>query len=114
MKTRFSLKVTVAAFLSMWLATTGCAQQPAATAKEPASMASPEATAAIASANAAIKTAKANNWIWRDTEQFAAEAQAAADKGENDVAIKLANMARKEAENATAQFNYENSHPRGM
>ena len=111
MKTCFPLKLTATALLSMWLASTGCAQQAA---KEPASLASPEALAAIASANSAIKTAKSNNWIWRDTEQFAAEAQAAADKGENDVAIKLANKARLEAENATSQFKYENSHPRGM
>ena len=111
MKTSFPLKLTATVFLSMWLASTGCAQQ---TAREPATKASPAATAAIESANAAIRTARENNWIWRDTEKFAAEAQAAADKGENDVAIKLANKARKEAENATAQFNYENSHPRGM
>jgi len=111
MKIRFPLKLMATMFLSMWLASTGCAQQAA---KEPATMASPEATAAIAAANAAIKAAKANNWIWRDTEKFAQEAQAAADKGENDVAIKLANKAKKEAENASAQLEYENSHPRGL
>jgi len=111
MKTRFPIKLMSTALLSMWLATAGCAEQAA---KAPASMASAEAAAAIAGANSAIKAAKANNWIWRDTEQFAAEAQAAADRGENDVAIKLANKAREEAEDAVAQFNYENTHPRGL
>jgi hypothetical protein len=76
--------------------------------------ASPEAVAAIAGANAAIKNAKANNWIWVNTEKFATEAQTAADKGDNAVAIKLANKARAEAENAIAQYNFENAHPRGM
>lgn len=112
MKTRFAYRLLSTAVLSMWLAT-GCsllsAQSDTAAAK-----ASPEATAAIASANAAIKNAKANNWIWVNTEKFAEEAQAAADKGDNATAIKLANMAKAEAENAVAQYSYEKSHPRGM
>ena len=77
-------------------------------------MASQQALDAIADANAAIKVAKSNDWIWRDTEKFAEEAQAAADKGDNAVAIKLANKAKQQAEDATEQFNYENAHPRGL
>ena len=75
---------------------------------------SSQAIAAIAAANAAIKNARANDWIWINTEKFAKEAQAAADKGDNAVAIKLADKAKEEADNAIAQYNYENAHPRGM
>jgi len=112
MKTRFPSRLLSTAILSLLLAS-GCAQM-SAQSSEPASKASPEAVAAIDSANAAIKNAKANNWIWANTEQFAEEAQKAADKGENAVAIKLANMAKAEAESAVAQYNYEKANPRGM
>lgn len=110
MKTRFPTKLWSIAVLSIVLAT-GCAQQ---SAKAPATKASPEATAAIAGANAAIKSAKANKWIWRDTEKFAKEAQAAADKGDNAAAIKLANKAKKQAEDAIAQYQYETANPRDL
>ena len=111
MKTRFPLRLLSTALLSLWLVS-GCADQ--STKAASSSKASPEATAAIAAANNAIKSAKANDWIWRDTENFASEAQAAADKGENDLAIKLANKAKAEADNAVAQYNYEKAHPRGL
>jgi hypothetical protein len=112
MKTRFSYRLLSTTILSLLLVT-GCSYF-SSKPSEPASKASPEAVAAIASANAAIKNAKANNWIWVNTEKFAAEAQAAADKGDNAVAVKLANKAKAEAENAVAQYNYEKAHPRGM
>ena len=111
MKTCFPLRLLSTAVLSLWLVS-GCADQ--STKPASSSKASPEAAAAITAANDAIKAAKANNWIWRDTEKFASEAQAAADKGENDVAIKLANKAKDEADNAAAQYNYEEAHPRGL
>lgn len=79
-----------------------------------ASKASPEATAAIADAGDAIKAAKANNWIWRDTEKFLKQATEAADKGENDTAVKLANKARFQAEAAVIQYNHEKNNPRGL
>lgn len=113
MKTRFPTKLWSIAILSAVLAT-GCAMfadEPAAPA---ATKASPEAAAAIASADAAIKAAKANKWIWRDTEKFAAEAEAAADKGDSATAIKLANKAKAEAEDAIAQYKYEMANPRGL
>jgi hypothetical protein len=113
MKTRFPSKLLSTAILSSLLIA-GCASMNSSAPGNPASKASPEATAAIASANAAIKNAKANNWIWVNTESFAEEAQAAADKGDNAVAIQLANKAKAEAENAVAQYNYEKAHPRGM
>lgn len=112
MKTRFPSRPLSTAILSILL-TAGCAQM-SAQPGEPATKASPEAVAAIASANAAVKKAKANNWLWRDTEKFAEEAQIYADKGENKVAIILANMAKAEADNAVAQYSYETAHPRGM
>jgi hypothetical protein len=110
MKTRFHLRILSTAVLSLWLVS-GCAGQ---TSKTDTTMASPEAIAAIAAANEAIKAAKANDWIWRDTEKFAEEAQAAADKGDNAVAIKLAYKAKNQAELAVAQYLYEKAHPRGL
>ena len=109
MKPRFIVKLVSTLILSLWLVN-GCAEK----ATKSASAASPEATAAIAAANDAIKKAKANNWMWRDTEKFAKEAQAAADKGDNATAIKLANKAKSQAESAVAQFNHEKNNPRGL
>jgi hypothetical protein len=111
MKTRFPLRLLSTAVLSLWLVS-GCADQ--ATKAASSSKSSPEAAAAIAAANDAIKAAKANNWIWNATEDFAQQAQAAADKGDNAVAIKLANKAKDEANNAVAQYQYEKAHPRGL
>ena len=109
MKPRFTLKILTTVVLSVWLVN-GCAQS----ADKPTSAASPEATAAIAAADAAIKKAKANNWIWRDTEKFAKEAKEAADKGDNAAAIKLANKAKAQAEDAVNQYEYEMANPRGL
>jgi hypothetical protein len=81
---------------------------------ETASKASPEATAAINTAGGAIKKAKANDWIWRDTEKFLKQAQAAADKGDNATAIKLAKKARFQADMAITQYKFEKANPRGM
>jgi short-subunit dehydrogenase len=92
----------------------GCSYFHTRTSESASTKASPDAIAAIAGANAAIRNAKANDWIWINTEKFAKEAQAAADKGDNAVAIKLADKAKAEAENAIAQYNYEKAHPRGM
>ncbi len=78
------------------------------------SKASPEATAAISTASGAIKKAKTNNWIWRDTEKFLKQAQAAANKGDNAAAIKLAKKAKFQAEAAVTQYNFEKANPRGM
>ena len=69
-----------------------------------ASAASPEATQAIAAAKVAIGKAKANDWIWCDTEKFLNKAEAAADKGDNTTAIKMANKAKFQAEDAVKQY----------
>ena len=111
MKIQLPGKLIITAILSLWLVN-GCADRQ--TKQVPMTLASPEATAAITSASAAIKKAKANDWIWRDTENFLKNAQAAADKGDNATAIKLANKAKTQAELAVTQYNYEKAHPRGL
>ena len=111
MKTRAHVKLLISAILSMWLIS-GCADQ--ATKSGSGSMASPEATTAIASANSAIKAAKANNWIWRDTEKILKKAEAAAKKGEEAKAIKLANQARDQANLAVKQYQLEQRVNRGL
>ena len=94
--------------LSLWLAS-GCAEQSTKGAK-----ASPEAAAAITNASDAIKAAKANDWIWRDTEKFLKQAKEAAASGDNAKAVKLADKAKFEAETAVVQYNYETTHQRGL
>jgi nucleoid-associated protein YgaU len=82
----------------------GCAGTP----KEPAvDQGSAEADQAITAAEAAIAKAKANDWIWRDTEKFLKEAQDAAAKGDSDAAVSLANKARSQAEMAENQYYLE-------
>jgi hypothetical protein len=110
MKSSFTVKLLSTVILSLWLVS-GCAENAT---KSSAGKASPEAVAAIAAANDAIKSAKANDWLWRDTEKFAKQAQESADKGDNTAAIKLANKAKDEAEDAIAQYKYEKANPRGL
>jgi len=82
----------------------GCATTP----QEPAAPSvSAEATQAIDGAKAAIAQAKSVDWLWRDTETFLSEAEAAAAEGDNATAIKLANKARDEAELALNQYYLE-------
>ena len=112
MKTRFNVKLLSAALLSVCL-TSGCAEQSTKT-EAAASKASPEATAAITNAKDAIAIAKSNDWVWRDTESFLSKAQAAADAGDNAMAIKLADKAKFEAEAAVVQYNFETTNQRGL
>jgi hypothetical protein len=112
MKKRLPVKLLTITVLSAAL-TVGCASSGNG-GSGGAAKASPEATAAIMNASDAIKAAKANDWIWRDTEAFLKQAQEAADKGENDTAIKLANKARFQAEAAVIQYNHEMNNPRGL
>jgi len=92
--------VPVVLVLSMLAA---CASTP----KEPVVDQSAQADQAIAAAEAAIAKAKANDWIWRDTEKFLKEAQDAAAKGDSDAAVDLANKARDQAELAENQYYLE-------
>ena len=110
MKIRLPVKLLSTALLSLWLVN-GCADQ---SVKASGSKASPEATAAIANASDAIKAAKANDWIWVNTEDFLKQAQEAADKGDNDAAVALASKAQFEAEVAIAQYNLETKNPRRL
>ncbi len=109
MKTPFHVTLLSTVVLSLWLAS-GCADQYT----KGASKANPEATAAITNASDAIKAAKANDWIWRDTEKFLKQAQEAAASGDNAKAVKLADKAKFEAETAVVQYNFETSHQRGL
>jgi pectate lyase len=113
MKKRLPVKLMTTTFLSAVLMI-GCAQTQEKAASGGASKASPEAAAAIKEASDAIKVAKGNNWIWRDTEQFLKQAKEAADKGDSDTAVKLANKAKFEAEAAVTQYNLEKNNPRGF
>lgn len=69
--------------------------------------ASAETTKAIAAAKTAIKQAKMLDWIWRDTEKFLKKAEAAAKKGDNAKAMKLANKSRQQADDAVNQYYLE-------
>ena len=113
MKTRSHVKLLLSVVLSLWLVN-GSADQVLKTETDSMSKANPVAIAAIASAASAIKVAKANNWIWRDTEKFLKQAQAAADKGDTKAAVKLANKAKFQAETAVTQYKYETANPRGL
>jgi hypothetical protein len=112
MKKRLPVKLLTITVLTAVL-TVGCASSGNG-GSDGASKASPEATAAIKDAGDAMKAAQANNWIWRDTGKFLKQAQEAADKGENNAAIQLANKARFQAEAAVIQYNHEKNNPRGL
>lgn len=113
MKKRLPVKLMTIAILSIVLSV-GCAGQANKEGGKAASKASPQAMAAIENAAEAIEAAEANDWIWRDTETFLQEAREAAKKGDNNMAIKLAEKARFQAEAAIIQYNYETNHPRGL
>ncbi len=67
---------------------------------------------AIDGAKAAIAKAKSVNWIWRDTEKILKQAESEAalvpkEAGHKELAIKLANKARNQAEMAVNQYYLE-------
>ncbi|MEA2093542.1 MAG: hypothetical protein U9P11_03145 [Pseudomonadota bacterium] len=113
MKKSLPAKLLTIALLSAAL-NIGCAGQQSKDAAGTSSKASSEATAAITDASDAIAAANANKWIWRDTEKFLQQAQEAANQGDNATAIKLANKAKAQADDAVIQYNYEKDHPRGL
>jgi hypothetical protein len=108
MKTPFHVTLLSTMILSLVLVS-GCAEQSTKDSK-----ASPEATTAIANASDAIKAAKANDWIWRDTEKFLKQAQEAVASGDSAKAVKLADKAKFQAEAAVVQYNFESTHQRGL
>ena len=62
-----------------------------------------DAAAAIAAAKAANAKAAAENYEWRDTGKIIKQAEKAMNEGKYAEAIKLANKARRQAENAVNQ-----------
>ncbi len=105
MKKIFPGKQLITVLLALGVAV-GCATTPQEQPKAPASQAN-AVSQAIAAAKAAIGKAKSLGWIWRDTEKFLKKAEAAAAKGEDDVALKLAKKAKDQAELAVNQYYLE-------
>jgi len=66
------------------------------------------AEAAIAGAKAANKRAKAVGYEWRDTGKMIKKAEKALEAGDEAGAIKIANKAKKQAEDAVVQEQVEN------
>lgn len=66
------------------------------------------AAEAISDAKAANAQAKASGFEWRDTGKMIASAEKALAAGNEDEAMKLANKAKKQAEDAVAQSKLEN------
>ena len=62
-----------------------------------------DATQAIAAAKASAKKAAAVGYEWRDTGKIIKKAQADADKGDYNAAVKLANKAETQGELAVKQ-----------
>ena len=93
----------------------GCAQQQTTMTEAPPPddecQMSAAARNAIEAAKAAAQEAQAVAYAWRDTEKLIKEAEAAAREPEcdNDKAIKLANQAKRQAENALRQYQAENA-----
>ncbi len=109
-KTEF-LKLATIAVLSTGLVA-GCAsKEEPAPAKEPMTEAQkgPNAAAKNAIYSAKIKNARAAKlgYEWRDTKKLIAAAEKAAAAGDNDKAVKLANMAAEQANDAIAQYHAE-------
>ncbi len=86
----------------------GCASNPPET---PTMDNMAEVNQAIDAATASIAKAKALDWSWRDTEDFLkeAETEAAAGPGHEELAIKLANKARNQADLAVNQYYLEHA-----
>lgn len=102
MKTTKMLKLT--GLIAMVFAfAIGCSSTETGTSSEQA------AKDAIAAAKEANQRAQAVGYEWRDTAKMIGEAEKALSDGKYDDAIKLANKARKQAENAIAQKQAEDA-----
>ena len=69
---------------------------------------------AIADAKQEMKKVSAVGYLWRDTGKILKKAEAAAAKGDNEAATKLARKAEEQAKDAYAQYSryYESAGPR--
>ncbi|VAX06323.1 hypothetical protein MNBD_GAMMA25-1807 [hydrothermal vent metagenome] len=63
-----------------------------------------DASAAISKAEQKVKMARDVNYEWRDTGKVIKKAKAALKKGDNKTAIKLANKASNQSDNALKQY----------
>lgn len=91
----------------------GCASQQKQ--ETPPASAGPSASSvAIANAKAAMKKASSLGYLWRDTGKILKKAEAAAAKGDEDAAVKLANDARSQAEMAVKQYYLEQGMDRSI
>lgn len=104
MKLSTTFKLVVLALVSI-IITTGCSLRGGIGG-------SPSTKSAIRAAEASVEKARANNWVWRDTEKLLKKAKEASKKGENEIALKLANQAKDQAELAIKQYEYEKSQDR--
>jgi len=99
MKIFHSLKLAALLVLAISL-TVGCASTTEGVGQD-------DAAAAIAAAKKANSDAKAAEYEWRDTGKLIKKAEKAMADGKYDEAVKLANKARRQAENAIKQKNSE-------
>jgi hypothetical protein len=69
---------------------------------------------AIADAKISMKKVNKVGYLWRDTGKILKKAEAAANKGDNDGAVKLARQAEEQAKDAYAQYEryYKDAGPR--
>ncbi|VAX11268.1 hypothetical protein MNBD_GAMMA25-1715 [hydrothermal vent metagenome] len=95
MKIFHSLKLALLLVLTIGLAV-GCASTTEEVGQD-------DAAAAIAAATKANDKARAEEYEWRDTGKLIKQAEKAMADGKYDEAIKLANKARRQAENAVKQ-----------
>lgn len=92
----------------------GCASQQKQE-TPPAADSGPSASAvAIANAKAEMKKASSLGYLWRDTGKILKKAEAAAKKGDESKAVKLANEARSQAEMAVKQYYLEQGIDRSL
>ncbi len=97
------IKLVMASVLALSLA--ACQMGPTKTAAD--------ASSAIAAAVKANKVAKKHYVEWRDTGKLIKKARKAKAKGDFDKAVKLANKAKRQAQNAMAQYKEQkNAKPR--
>lgn len=85
----------------------GCASQQKQESTPQADEGPTASSIAISNAKAAMKKAKAVGYLWRDTGKMVKKAEAAAKKGDEAKAVKLANDARSQAEMAVKQYYLE-------
>ena len=69
---------------------------------------------AIADAKMSMDKVNKVGYLWRDTGKILKKAEAAAKKGDNDTAVKLARQAEEQAKDAYAQYEryYKDAGPR--